>query len=81
MAGYEVAFPAFRHLLCYGPYRTTIAPLLEDMFGYKLVGEGDATVVTDASGAIIDLNELHQRIQSGPAKQLQLYSAAMSLWR
>jgi hypothetical protein len=54
---------------------------LEDMFRYKLVGEGDATVVTDASGAVIDLKELHQRIQNGPAKQLQFYNAAMSLWR
>jgi hypothetical protein len=81
MAGYEVTFPNFCQLLCYGPYRKTIAPLLEDMFRYKLVGEGDATVVTDASGAVIDLKELHQRIQNGPAKQLQFYNAAMSLWR
>ena len=81
MAGYEITLAEFRQLLTYGPYREAIAPLLEDMFGCRISGENDSTVVTDGSGVTIDLGELHRRIQSGPAKQLQLYNAAMGLWR
>jgi hypothetical protein len=57
-----------------------IAPMLMDWFGYEIVGEKSETVVW-ADGEVVELQILHDQIQSDPKKQYCLYQRAMDFWR
>jgi hypothetical protein len=81
MAGWEVTLADFHQLIGYPDYRPTIAPLFKKWFDYTLEGSRADTVVRSSRGDIVDLTELHQRIQSSPALQYELYQEAQSLWR
>jgi len=78
---WEVTFRDFRYLIEYLPYRITIAPLLEEWFGYSVAGEGSDTVVLNDRAEAIDSLWLHLRIQDDGSKQYALYQTAQNLWR
>lgn len=81
MAGYELTLEDFHQLVSYPPYQKTIGALLKDWYGYEIVGRDGATIIQSASANPVSLELLYQRIQREPAKQYELYQAAMSLWR
>jgi hypothetical protein len=78
---YEITFSDFQQLLSYTGYRTSIAPLLREWFGYELEPHGDSVRVRGREGDEVDALTLHQRIQGDKSKQSALYRAAMTLWR
>jgi hypothetical protein len=80
MAGYEVTFKEFCQLISYEPYRRAISALLKDWYQYEIVGHDETAVIRSASDQPVSIEVLHQRIQGDPAKQYQLYQAAMTLW-
>jgi predicted RNA-binding Zn-ribbon protein involved in translation (DUF1610 family) len=79
--GYEITFSDFHELLSYSGYRSSIAPLLREWYGYELEPLGDSVRVRAHDGNEVDELKLHQRIQSDKSKQSALYRAAMTLWR
>jgi hypothetical protein len=81
MAGWEMTLADFRQLIGYPAYRPTVAPLVKDWFGYEIEGSGQNTAIRSKSGELIDIDALHEIIQSTPNKQFDLYQTAMGLWR
>jgi len=79
--GYEITFADFHQLLSYPGYRSDIAPLLREWFGYELETLGDSIRILSREGDEVDELALHQRIQADESKQSALYRAAMTLWR
>lgn len=79
--GYEITFADFNQLLSYPGYRSSIAPLLREWFGYELETRGDSVSVRTRDGEDVDELTLHRRIQGDESKQGALYRAAMTLWR
>jgi hypothetical protein len=79
--GYELTFSDFHRLISDADYRSAIAPLLRQWFGYELESFGNSIRIRTGDGGEIDELTLHQRIQSDESKQLALYGAAMTLWR
>ncbi len=79
--GYEITFSDFHRLLADPEYRSAIAPLLREWFGYELEPVGDAIRIRAGEGHEVDELTLHQRIQTEESKQAALYRAAMTLWR
>jgi hypothetical protein len=80
-SGYEVSFHDFARLVTEAFSQPTIGPLLQEWFGYEIVGHGHATLVRASGGETIDLRALHALIQSDSEKQYTLYQHAMDLWR
>jgi hypothetical protein len=80
-SGYEVSFHDFARLVSEAFSQPTIAPLLQEWFGYEIVGQGHVAVVHAPGGEAVDLRALHALIQSDPEKQYTLYQHAMDLWR
>ena len=79
--GYEITFSDFHRLLYDPEYRSAIAPLLREWFGYELEPFGDSIRIRARESNEIDELALHQRIQGDEPKQATLYRAAMTLWR
>ena len=79
--GYEITFSDFHRLLSDPEYRSSIAPLLRQWFGYELEPLGDSVRIWTRDGNEVDELTSHQRIQGDGQKQSALYRAAMSLWR
>lgn len=79
--GYRITEGEFRQIVSYGPWQDIARPLLRRWFGYEIVGEKEAATVRAASGEEVDLAELHERIQSDPSTQYDLYQRAMNVWR
>lgn len=79
--GYEITFADFRQLLSYPGYRSSVAPLLREWFGYELEARGDSVSIRARDGGVVDELALHQDIQGDESKQGALYRAAMTLWR
>ena len=79
--GYEITFSDFHRLLSDPEYRSAIAPLLREWFGYELEPPGDSIGLRAREGNEVDELALHQRIQGDEPKQAALYRAAMTLWR
>ena len=77
---WEITESEFQRLIRERPYRRRIARLLRE-WGYHLAGYGDATQVTDQAGTVIDAVALYAAMRRDPARQRDLYQAAMDLWR
>jgi len=79
--GYEISLEDLRRLVS-DPYCQPVsAPLLQDWYGYKIEGQGPNAAVRSHEGEVVDLRDLHQRIQNDPVKQRAIYNRAMDLWR
>jgi hypothetical protein len=81
MAGWDVTLADFHQLISYLDYRPAIAPLFRKWFDYAIEGSGANTIIRSSRGDIIDLTELHTRIQASPQMQYEFYQTAQSLWR
>ena len=71
----------FRRLIEDRDNRKAVAPLLDQWFGYSVVGERPDVFIRNKVGKMIDPLWLHLRIQNDPAQQQTWYNTAMSLWR
>ena len=79
--GYKLSLDDFRQLIRYPAYQASTSALLRDWYGYEISGIEDRATVLSAGGEIVDLQALHEMIQSDPQKQYYLYQNAMALWR
>jgi hypothetical protein len=78
---WELTFHDFKQLIEDPVYRSEIAPLISEWFGYELAGANSDTLILNRRGEAINALWLHLRIQSAEAQQFALYQKAMSLWR
>ena len=79
MGAWDLTCRDFQQLVQYKPDLTFVAPLLDDWFGYRLVGDGPDTLILNTSAEAIDPLWLHLKIQDDADKQGRLYSLAMAL--
>ena len=80
-SGYRLRLEDLRQLVSRQEYRSAIAVMLKDWFGYDIVGTGNDAAILAADGDVVVLETVHERIQSDPQKQYFLYQRAMSFWR
>jgi hypothetical protein len=78
--GYRLSFEEFRRLFSYRAYRASVEPLIKAWFGYDIVDHGDLVAICRPDGYTMDLQAIHDAIQSDPERQYCLYQCAMSLW-
>jgi len=79
--GYQLTREHVRRLV-HGPeYRSVIAPMLKDWFGYEIIGDGLDTTVRASNGSLVSLDVLHEQTQRDPKTQYYLYQRAMDFWR
>ncbi len=81
ISGYQLSAHEFRRLISEPQTQPGIASKIKDWFGYEVSGLRDTVAVRDAGGAEIDIQALHERIQSDPPKQFETYQYAMDSWR
>ena len=80
-SGYQLSRELVRRLVSEREYRSVIAPMLKDWFGYEITGQGADTTVQASDGTVVTLDVLHDQTQSDPKKQYYLYQRAMDFWR
>jgi hypothetical protein len=80
-SGYQLRLKDLRQLVSDAAYQSAIAVMLKDWFGYDIVGTGKDAAILAPGGDIVELETLHDLIQSDPKKQYYLYQRAMSFWR
>lgn len=80
-SGWALTFTDFRQLLEGRPYRSEVAQLFGEWFGYRLVEYQQGTLILNSHHEAVDPLWLHLKIQGSEAMQTQLYNRAMKLWR
>ncbi|QDH23129.1 hypothetical protein [Saccharibacillus brassicae] len=80
-AGYSLSYHTFLQLLTMRPYRDEIAPLIEGWFGYRTEYRGRTPVVSNAAGRTVDLEQMHEMIQTSSRWQEILYWKAGKFFR
>src|SRR5437867_2287024 len=73
---YEMTFGDFNQLLSYPPYRSSVSPLLERWFGYKVESTEDTLEIQTRDGSPVDALDVHLCIQADRPKQLDIYQTA-----
>jgi hypothetical protein len=80
-SGYHLTYKDFRQLLENLQYRSQLEALLSEWFGYRVVDRGSDVLILNERQEAIDPLWLHLEVQASETKKLQLYNAAMALWR
>ncbi len=80
-SGYSLSFHTFLQLLTMRPYRDEIVPLIGAWFGYEAEYEGRALTIRNAAGRAVDVEQMHEMIQTSNRWQEILYRKAGKFFR
>ena len=77
--GYEITFLELCSLL--QDHLPQVQRIIAPPLGLRIVGSEESPAFIDSSESAVSLQQLHERIQSSPQIQFDLYQYAMSQWR
>ncbi|MDO3412535.1 hypothetical protein QWJ34_22410 [Saccharibacillus sp. CPCC 101409] len=79
--GCSLTYHTFVQLLTMRPYRDEIVPLVRSWFGYHAEYRGRTILLRNAAGRTVDIENMHEMIQSSPLWQQTLYRKAGHFFR